>query len=307
MTKSQPALQRRKPGGVLAVRARTAVWFLVPALLIIVLVAGYPLFKTISYSFTNASLVDPSIAENIGIGNYWYKTDDGQIGGILVDPKWWQSVGNTVLFAVASVFLEFVFGLGIAYVLNMKFPGQSLMRTAMLVPWAIPTVVSAQMWYFMYNDTFGLIGQGMGAGAVLADSSKVIWAIIAVDVWKTTPFMALLLLAGMQGISADIYEAANVDGASKWTQFWRITLPLLKPTAMIALIFRTLDALRVFDVMAVMLGTNKAAETSMTAFARRSMIDYQNLGEGSGVSVLIFLIILAITILYVTTLRVRFD
>ncbi|WP_034345494.1 carbohydrate ABC transporter permease [Deinococcus misasensis] len=307
MTKIQAASPQKKRtrGGVEAARARSAIWFLIPALIAIALVAGYPLFKTFYYSFTESNISDPASAKWIGLGNYWFTNEDGVGLGVLQDPGWWAAVWNTIKFSLVSVSLELVLGLGIAMVLNSKFRGRTFMRTAMLVPWAIPTVVSAQMWAFMYNDSFGLLGTQLGA--VLADTNTAIWAIVAVDVWKTTPFMALLLLAGLQGLSADVYEAADVDGASKWTQFWRITLPLLKPTILVALVFRTLDALRVFDVMYVMMGPNKAAEASMTAYARLNLIDNQLLGYGSAVSVVIFLIIMAFTVMYVTSLKVRFD
>jgi len=128
-----------------------------------------------------------------------------------------------------------------------------------------------------------------------------------VDVWKTTSFMALLILAGLQSLPSDMYEAADMDGASKWTQFWRMTLPLLRPALLVALIFRSLDALRVFDVMYVMLGPNTAAETSMTGYARQAMIDNSQLGLGSAVSVAIFLLIMVIVVMYVTAFRVKFD
>lgn len=196
----------------------------------------------------------------------------------------------------------------IALVVNSQFKGRAFLRTAMLVPWAIPTVVSAQMWSYMYNDSFGLIGRGLlGGQALLADPDKAIWALIAVDVWKTTSFMALLILAGLQSLPSDMYEAADMDGASKWTQFWRMTLPLLRPALLVALVFRSLDALRVFDVMYVMLGANNAASTSMTGYARLQLIDNQLLGMGSAVAVAIFLIIMVIVVIYVTAFRVRFD
>ena len=280
-------------------------WFLLPAMIAIALVAGYPLYKTIFFSFTESNISNPSDAKWIGLGNFWFTNEEGVGLGVLQDPKWWGAVGNTALFSVVSVTLELILGLCIALVVNSKFRGRAFLRTSMLVPWAIPTVVSAQMWAFMYNDQFGLLGTQFGA--VLADTSTAIWAIIAVDVWKTTPFMALLLLAGLQSLPSDMYEAADVDGASKWTQFWRITLPLLRPAILVALVFRTLDALRVFDIMYVMLGPNKAAETSMSAYARLNLIDNQLLGYGSAVAVLIFLFIMVITVVYVTSLRVRFD
>jgi trehalose/maltose transport system permease protein len=298
----------QKQVSVEAVRARQAIWLLLPALIAIVVVAGYPLFQTIKYSFFDVNLTNPDQGKYIGLGNYWFTTEDGQGIGVLQDPKWWGAVRNTVQFSVVSVFLELVFGMVIALVVNSAFRGRAFLRTAMLVPWAIPTVVSAQMWAYMYNDNFGLIGRGLlGGQAVLAENGSAIWALIAVDVWKTTSFMALLLLAGLQSLPSDMYEAADMDGATKWTQFWRLTLPLLRPAILVALVFRTLDALRVFDVFYVMLGANKAAETSMSGYARQGLIDNQLLGYGSSVAVLIFVIIMAFIVMYVTALRVRFD
>ena len=130
---------------------------------------------------------------------------------------------------------------------------------------------------------------------------------IAVDVWKTTSFMALLILAGLQSLPSDMYEAADMDGASKWTQFWRMTLPLLRPALLVALVFRSLDALRVFDIMSVMVGNVSAARLSMTAYARQALIDNQLLGLGSAVSIAIFIIIMVIVVVYVTAFRVKFD
>ncbi|ULH15433.1 sugar ABC transporter permease [Deinococcus sp. KNUC1210] len=294
--------------GIEAARARQAIWFLLPTLIAIALVAGYPLYRTIYYSLFEANLTNPDQAKFVGLHNFWFTTEDGIGIGFLQDPKWWQSVQNTLLFTVVSVFLETVFGMIIALVVNSNFKGRAFMRTAMLIPWAIPTVVSAQMWTYMYNDSFGLIGRGvLGGRALLADSSSAIWAMIAVDVWKTTSFMALLILAGLQSLPSDMYEAADMDGASKWTQFWRMTLPLLRPALLVALVFRSLDALRVFDIMYVMLGANNAATTSMTGYARLALIDNQLLGSGSAVAVAIFVIIMAIVVAYVTAFRVKFD
>ena len=307
MAQVAPKIVRRRLPGVQSVRTRQAIWLLLPALIAIALVAGYPLILTIYYSFTQANISSPDQAKWLGLGNYWFTTPEGVDLGILQDPRWWSSVFNTLRFSVFSVFFEFVFGMIIALVVGSAFRGRGLLRTAMLVPWAIPTVVSAQMWKFMYDGQFGLLGQGLGLGPVLAGDASSLWAIIAVDVWKTTPFMALLLLAGIQSLSTEMYEAADVDGATKWTQFWKITLPLLRPTILVALVFRTLDALRVFDVMYVMLGPNKAAQNSMSAYARLDMIDNAQLGYGSAVAVLIFAIVMGFTLLYVNTLKVKLD
>ncbi|GGJ65672.1 carbohydrate ABC transporter permease [Deinococcus aquiradiocola] len=301
-----PPTTRRK--GIEATRARQAIWFLLPALIAIAVVAGYPLLRTIYFSMHEANLTSPEQAKYVGFTNFYGTGDEGVKFGFLTDPKWWSAVKNTLLFTVVSVALETVLGMVIALVVNSAFKGRSLMRTAMLIPWAIPTVVSAQMWAYMYNDNFGLIGRGLlGGQSPLADTGTAIWALIAVDVWKTTSFMALLILAGLQSLPSDMYEAADMDGASKWTQFWRMTLPLLRPALLVALIFRSLDALRVFDVMYVMLGPNTAAETSMTGYARQAMIDNSQLGLGSAVSVAIFLLIMVIVVMYVTAFRVKFD
>lgn len=304
-----------KARGIEAARAKQAIWLLLPTLIAIALVAGYPLYRTIFFSFHEAGLTTPEKATWVGLRNFWFTTEDGIGIGFLQDPKWWQAVRNTLTFTVISVFLETVFGMIIALVVNSQFKGRAFLRTAMLVPWAIPTVVSAQMWAYMYNDSFGLIGNGLlshftedGKGmALLADPDKAVWAMIAVDVWKTTSFMALLILAGLQSLPSDMYEAADMDGASKWTQFWKMTLPLLRPALLVALVFRSLDALRVFDVMYVMLGANNAASTSMTGYARLQLIDNSLLGMGSAVAVAIFLIIMVIVVIYVTAFRVKFD
>lgn len=297
-----------KTRGIEAARARTAIWLLLPTLIAIALVAGYPLYRTIYFSLFEANLTSPDQRTFIGLGNFWFTTPEGIGLGFLQDPKWWGAVKNTLLFTVVSVFLETVFGMIIALVVNSAFKGRGFLRTAMLVPWAIPTVVSAQMWAYLYNDSFGLIGRGLlGGQAVLANTDSAIWALIAVDVWKTTSFMALLILAGLQSLPSDMYEAADMDGASKWTQFWRLTLPLLRPALLVALVFRSLDALRVFDVMSVMLGNVNAASTSMTGYARQALIDNQLLGLGSAVSVAVFMIIMVIVVMYVTAFRVKFD
>lgn len=303
-----PGTKRGRQRGIEATRARQALWLLLPTLIAIALVAGYPLYRTLYYSFFEANLTSPDQAKWVGWHNFWFTTEDNIGIGFLQDPKWWGSVKNTLFFTVISVALETVFGMIIALVVNSAFRGRAFMRTVMLIPWAIPTVVSAQMWTYMYNDSFGLIGRGLlGGRALLADSNTAIWAMIAVDVWKTTSFMALLILAGLQSLPSDMYEAADMDGASKWTQFWRMTLPLLRPALLVALVFRSLDALRVFDIMYVMLGANKAAETSMTGYARLSMIDNQLLGTGSAIAFAIFVIIMVVVVAYVTAFRVKFD
>lgn len=220
------------------------------------------------------------------------------------DPVFLNSFGNTLRFSFASVVLELSLGLIIALVVNSSFKGRGLMRAAMLVPWAIPTVVSAVLWQVMLRgDQTGifnklLIDLGIISQAKQWFSTTGPWmqSIVAVDVWKTSPFMALLLLAGLQIIPGDLYEAASVDGASKLRQFFSITLPLLRPTIAVALIFRTLDALRVFDVFQVLLDTTRP---SMATYNYNVLVLTRQDGYASAVGVMIFIFILIFTVIYV--------
>jgi len=196
-------------------------------------------------------------------------------------------------------------------VIHSQFKGRGLLRTAMLVPWAIPTVVSAQMWKWMFSDQYGpindvLLRTGLIKSpiAFIALPSTSLASIAAVDIWKTTPFVALLLLAGLQVIPADVYEAARIDGANGVQQFLRITLPLLRPAILVMLIFRTLDSLRVFDVFYVMFGARQDTQT-MAIYAQQNIVSFSDVGYGSAISVAIFLIIAIFVIAYVTFLKVE--
>jgi trehalose/maltose transport system permease protein len=223
-----------------------------------------------------------------------------------------RAIWDTVAFTVITVALETILGLGIALVVNSEFKGRGLMRVVMLVPWAIPTAVSSRMWEWMFTDTragfFNIVLQdlGLGSGQIpfLVDQAWQLPAMIAIDVWKTTPFMALLLLAGLQLISGDLYEAADVDGAGRLRQFWSITLPLLRPTIAVALVFRTLDAIRVFDVFQIVLAKNRY---SMATYAYYQLIDGQKMGYSAAASVVIFFIIFVFAVLYIRMLGVRND
>jgi trehalose/maltose transport system permease protein len=282
-------------------RVRSAWLFLAPMLVVLVLVAGWPLARTIAYGFTDASLIDPASASFVGFDNFSY---------LLLDANWWRAVWNTVVFAGISVVLETVLGLAIALALNAQFRGRGGLRAAILIPWAIPTVVSAQMWSWMFNDVFGVINHvllalGLIAQPVawLASPHTALLSIILVDVWKTTPFMALLLLAGLQMLPKECFESARVDGVHPIKVFFRITLPLLKPTLMVAIIFRLLDALRMFDLVYVMSGNNRDT-MSMSVYARQQLIDFGDLGFGSAAATLIFAIIALFTVVYLTAARV---
>lgn len=284
-------------------RIRAAWLFLTPMLLCLLLVAGWPLLRTFWFSLTDTSLSDAGAGAFVGLSNYLAHDGDGW-SGILVDPLWWQAVRNTLHFTAVSVSLEIVLGLAVAVLLNVRFAGRALVRAMILIPWAIPTIVSAKIWAWMLNDQFGIINHLMlGLGLIdaplawTADASLSMWAVIMVDVWKTVPFVALLMLAALQMLPGDCYEAARVDGIHPLKVFWRVTLPLLMPALLVAAIFRILDALRVFDVIYV-LTSNSSSTMSMSIYARQQLVEFQDVGYGSAASTLLFLIVAVIAVLY---------
>jgi trehalose/maltose transport system permease protein len=293
-------------------RVRAAWLFLTPMLVLVLLVAGWPLARTIWFSFTDANLWDLTSARFIGFRNYLYHDGD-EWYGVLTDPDWWRAVWNTVCFAAISVTLETMLGLIVALVLHTRFPGRGLVRAAVLIPWAIPTIVSAKMWSWMLHDQFGVINSVLlGLGLIhqplawTGDPDLAMLSVILVDVWKTTPFMALLTLAALQMLPTDCYEAARVDGVPPVKVLLEVTLPLIKPALMVAVIFRLLDALRIFDLIYV-LTSNSRDTMSMSVYARQQLVDFQQVGYGSAASTLLFLIVALFTILYITLSRVRFE
>ena len=206
---------------------------LTPALVLVGFVALYPLGQTVYQSFTDQQfLAGITPTKWIGLKNY---------SDLIHDSIFRQSIVETVKFTVITVFFEFVLGMIIALAVNSNFKGRGVMRAVMLIPWAIPTVISAQMWKWMYDDVFGVFNDALRrlhvihhSVAWISQPNTALWSVCAVDIWKTTPFVALLLLAGLQVIPKDLYEAADVDGASKIRQFWKITLPLLRPAILVA-------------------------------------------------------------------------
>ncbi len=279
-------------------------WLLVaPSVLVVAVVALYPLVQTFRLSFTNARFGSARAEEYVGFANYQR---------ILSDDIFRTALSHTVVFTIASVAIEAVLGIAIALVINSQFRGRGLVRTAMLIPWAIMTVVSARLWGWMLEGSGGVINDLLVTRFHLMDE-KIPWiarsatalpAMIAVDVWKTTPFMALLLLAGLQVIPGDIYEASTVDGASKWQQFWQMTLPMLRPALLVAMIFRTLDAFKVFDLPYVMKGG--ATDTiTVAVYAQQTLVNDLRLGRSAAASVIIFLCIGVIVIIYTRINRVE--
>ena len=294
---------RRRPSRFKRRQTRVAWMMLFPALAIVGFVAFYPLGVTIYQSFTNEQFlagIEPT--KWVGLANY---------RELIHDTVFRDAVVTTVKFTGITVFFEFLLGMIIALVVNSSFKGRGVMRAVMLVPWAIPTVISAQMWKWMYDDVFGVINDALmrlhiisHPVAWISDPKTSLAAVSAVDIWKTTPFVALLLLAGLQVIPKELYEAAEVDGASKWQQFWRVTLPLLRPAILVALIFRTLDALRVFDIFYVFFG-NRADTQTMAIYDQNTIVGTGDVGYGAAISVGIFLIISVFVVIYVTFIKVE--
>lgn len=298
-------------------RVRTAWLFLAPMLFVLAAVAGWPFLRTVYYSFTDASLADLDARQWVGFDNYLsvLRLPSGRVlyDGLLVDPVWWRAVWNTVRFAVVSVACETVLGMVVALALNAEFPGRGIVRAAILIPWAIPTIVSAKMWQWMLNDQFGIINVvllNLGlihekiAWTASADTAMI--AVLIVDIWKTTPFMALLILAALQMLPREILEVAKLDGANPWQIFWRVTLPLIRPAVMVAVIFRALDALRIFDLIYV-LTPNNVQTKSMSIFARENLFEFDKFAYGSAASTLLFLIIGLLTIAYIRLGRLSLD
>lgn len=277
----------------------TPYFLVLPTIIVIVAVAGYPIVNSLWLSFQDAPL---SASPNfIGLQNYVQ---------VLGSSEFRTAIGVTFGFTLIAVVLETVFGLGIALLINASFPGRGLVRAAILVPWAFPTVISAQIWYLMYNDRTGIVSyilqqiHVLPPGGTLLDSNNgIILAAIITDVWKTTPFMALLLLAGLQVIPSELYEAAGVDGSTRWQSFWKITLPMLTAPLLVALLFRTLASLGVFDLLYI-LGGNQVE--SMASFSYNYMFTRSTFDFAAGVAAAMILFVtgLIVALIFVILMRV---
>jgi trehalose/maltose transport system permease protein len=295
-------------------RTRSAWIFLAPTLLVLLVVAGWPLGRTIFFSFTDATLenIGESSYNMVGLQNYFGKYGVFNLEAVegFWATDWGMAIRNTFKFSIVSVVLETFLGVVFALVLNANFKGRSFIRAAVLVPWAIPTIVSAKMWAWIMNDQFGVMNAMLRSAGIIdhniawtADPHYALWSVVLVDVWKTTPFMSLLTLAALQMLPTDCYEAAHVDGIHPVRVFFKVTLPLIWPALMVAVIFRLLDALRVFDIIYVM--TSNSVDTiSMSGFVRREIVDNNYVGYGSAASTVLFLIIAACTVLYLKLSRV---
>jgi len=281
---------------------RIALFFLLPSLLFVGLFTLFPIVESFRLSFYRLILTLPWLGQKmVGWENY---------SDLLTDPVALQALQTTLIFVAVTVPSELLLGLGMALVMNEVFRGRGLLRAIVLIPWAIPTVVSSQMWRFIFNDRYGLFNFVLFGGdaarylAPLADPHFALLAIITAEIWKTAPFAALIILAGLQTIPDEVYEAASIDGATRWQKFRHVTLPLLWPALLLALLFRTIDALRVFDLVFVMTQGGPADATNVLQFYGYKKIFGEGMvGYGSAIAVTVFLISLILALAYLRALK----
>ena len=268
-------------------------WMLAgPAFVVMMLVTAYPILQAVYYSLFNYRLTDPGNRSFIGLGNY---------GVILTDPLWWQAVGVTVIITVVTVVVELVLGFGLALVMSKALQSlRPILRAAILIPYAVITVVSAFSWQFAFNITTGFVNSWLAWLPGISpdtdwfgDRWTSLLVICLAEIWKTTPFISLLLLAGLAQVPDVLQEAAQVDGATWWQRMWRVTIPNMKAAIMVALLFRSLDAFRIFDSIFVMTAGANGTE-SVSFLAYRQTISRVEIGLGSAVSVLLFLAVVLI-------------
>ena len=284
-----------------------------PALVVLAIVIGYPIVRAIWLSFQSNRHLDPATGVFVdggfaGLDNYLYWVQNrcmspaGTVGecppGVLAT-DFWPALGITLFFTVVTVSLEAVLGMVMALIMNHPSRVRALVRAAVLIPWAIPTAVTAKLWQFMFAPN-GIVNSLLGQDiAWTTDPWAARIAVIIADVWKTTPFVALLILAGLQMVPKDVYEAARVDGASAWQTFTRITLPLIRPTLMVAILFRTLDALRMYDLPVIMISGSSNSPTATISQLVVEDMRQNNFNSASALSTLIFLLIFTVAFLLV--------
>lgn len=279
-----------------AIRERLASFGLLgPAVVFVSGVALMPVLFTIWLGFRR-QLPIFGVSQFVGFENYRF---------LMTDARFWNALAHTAYFVLLSVTLELALGFGIAVLLHQKFPGRGVARALVLVPWAVPTVVAARFWEWIYNADFGVLNYLLSARINwLGDPRWALHAAILADVWKTTPFVVLLLLAGLQVIPEDLYRAARIDGASSFQLFRHITLPLLRPVILLVLLFRTMDAARVFDLIFVLTGGGPANQTeTLVVYAYKLLYRTLQFGYGSAVVLATFLFIFVLSLAYLRLLR----
>ena len=269
---------------------RLAYWLIAPAVVLMLAVTGYPIIYAVWLSLHRYNLASPADTAFIGLANYTT---------ILTDKYWWTAFFVTLIITVISVAIEFVLGLALALVMHRTIFGRGAVRTAILIPYGIVTVAASYSWYYAWTPGTGYLANLLPDGtAPLTQQIPSLAVIIGAEVWKTTPFMALLLLAGLALVPDDLLKAAEVDGAGPWTRLTRVILPLIKPAILVALLFRTLDAFRIFDNIYVLTGgSNDTASVSILGYD--NLFKAFNLGLGSAISVLVFLSVAVIAFIYI--------
>jgi multiple sugar transport system permease protein len=280
-----------------AVAERRLGWILAgPALVVMIAVTAYPMMRAVYLSLFSYRLTDPGGREFIGLRNY---------GVVLRDALWWRDVGTTVIITVVTVAVELVIGFAFATVMHRVVFGRRTVRTAILIPYGIITVVSAFAWKYAFALDSGFVNSWfhLGDKAWFATRWPSLFVIILSEIWKTTPFMALLLLAGLAQVPEELQEAAKVDGASVWQRLFKVTLPTMRAAILVAVLFRTLDAFRIFDNVFVMTAGSNNTET-VSFLAYRQMISRTALGLGGAVSVLLFLMVVLIAFVFMRGFKV---
>jgi multiple sugar transport system permease protein len=285
------ATGKKKPQLSEGARAeRNLGWLLIsPAVIVMIAVTAYPVGYAIWLSLERYNLELPQNIKFVGLGNY---------GAVLSSPYWWQALKVTLIITVISVAITLVLGMGLAMILHKTLFGRGTVRTAALIPYGIVTVAAAYGWQYAWTPGQGYLSSVFNNSAPLTSEYKAIAVIILAEIWKTTPFMGLLLLAGLSLVSEDLQKAAMVDGATGWQRFTKITLPLMKPAILVAVLFRTLDSFRIFDNIFILTqGSNKTASVSLLDY--NNLFNALNLGIGSAISILIFICVVIIAAIFI--------
>ncbi|GMQ61331.1 carbohydrate ABC transporter permease [Vallitalea maricola] len=288
-------------------KAKMGYIFIIPSIVLVLVFIVYPVINTINMSLYDLRI--QTLAEGkkfVGFDNYIK---------LFSDKTFIESLKFTLIFTVIAVTLETLIGMIFALIMNKAIPGQGIIRTAVLVPWAIPTIVSGLMWQFMYSDQYGIINLILSKLHLIQDyipwlieKNTAIIAVIIADVWKTTPYMSLLILSGLQTVPESLYEAASLDGANKVQRFFRITLPIIKPVVVVAILFRVLATFRIYDLVVALTSGGPADGTqSLSLYTIKTYFNFGNLGYGATLAVVTFIISLLISFLFMDALKTKME
>jgi multiple sugar transport system permease protein len=284
-----PARRRPQLSEGAKAERRLGLWLCAPAVIVMLAVAGYPIVYAIWLSLQRYNLELPNAVKFIGFANY---------GAVLSSSYWWKALGVTLLITVISVAVTLVLGMLLAIVMHRTLFGRGTVRTAALIPYGIVTVAASYGWYYAWTPGQGYLSALFGEATPLTSKYPALAVIILAEIWKTTPFMGLLLLAGLSLVPEDLQKAAKVDGATAWQRFWRITVPLMKPAILVALLFRTLDSFRIFDNIFILTqGNNGTGSVSILAWD--NLFKALNLGIGAAISILIFICVVIIAAVFI--------